>query len=265
MFRSIFLKTLYDKRWFLLGWSAGTVAMTGVAAAFYPIMADSVGDLFKAAPAGLESIIGSVADYSTYEGYTGAATFGIRAVIIFAAMAIILGLSIGVSEENNRRLYQLLAQPVSRASVILQKWLAGLVVLTGVLASVFIGLAVITMLVGEDVPYDVLAAMSGMSLLYTAMVFSLTFGLGMAFGRRGPVIFVVAVWLVMSLLIDSFAAQVDWVADVSWLSALDYYDTAEVADKAIDWVDIAVLSGISITSVVVALVAFSRRDIREAE
>ena len=265
MFKSLFLKTLYDKRWFFVGWSLGTVALLALTAAFYPAIADSIGDLLSSIPPALASIVGDSTAYNTYVGYIGSAVYGSRAEMIFVPLAIILGLSLSVNEELSGRMYQLLAQPVSRAKIILQKWLAGFWLIVAIMTITLIAMVVVSIAIAETVPYSELIKVSLMSGLFTFMVFSLTFGMGIAFGRRSIAIIVPVVWVMGSLLLDSFATQIDWLKAVDWLSVHQYYSTATLIKEPIAVEDVLVLSGISLASFMLAVALFQRRDIRETE
>lgn len=265
MFKSLFLKTLYDKRWFLVGWAVGLIALLALTAAFYPVIADSVSDLLQAIPPALSSLVGEAGAYSTYEGYLGSAVFGIRAEMIFVPLAIILALSLSVNEESSRRLYQLLAQPVSRFSIVLQKWFGGVCIIVIIMALVYGSLIITSLMVGEVVPYAALTKMTLMSGIFTVALFSLTLSLAFAFGRRGIAIIVPIVWVMGSLLLDSFGAQIDWLKNADWLSLHQYYNTATLSNSVIDVTSVAVLGSVTIVPLFMALVAFQLRDIRETE
>lgn len=265
MFKSLLLKTLYDKRWFLVGWAIGSIALLALTAAFYPVIADSIGNLLQTIPPALSSLVGEAGAYDTYEGYLGSAVFGIRAEMVFVPLAIILALSLSVNEELSRKLYQLLAQPVSRLSIVLQKWFGGVCIIAVIMALVYGSLIVTSLVVGEAVPYMALAKMTLMSGIFTVALFSLTLSLAFAFGRRGIAIIVPIVWVMGSLLLDSFSAQIDWLKNVDWLSLHQYYNTATLSSNAIDVVSVAVLGGVTVIPLFMALVAFQLRDIREAE
>lgn len=264
MFRSVFLKTLYDKRWFLVGWTIGSISLLGLTAAFYPFIADSVSDLLQSIPPALASIAGEAGAYATYEGYIGSAVFGVRAEMLFVPLAIILGLSLSVNEELSRKLYQLLAQPLSRTNIALQKWWAGVVVIALIMAFTYVSLIVITLAVGQTVPYDILTKIIIISALFTFMLFSLTFSLGIAFGRRGLAIIVPVVWVMASLLFDSFKTQIEWFKHIDWLLLHQYYNTAALVKDPVDVVGVVVLCGGAIIPLVGAFILFQRRDIRES-
>jgi ABC-2 type transport system permease protein len=263
MFRSVFLKTLYDKRWFMFGWTLGALALFNLTAVFYPAVADSIDDLVKSIPPALQGVVGSVSAYQTYAGYIGSAVFGSQGIMYLVPLAIILGLSLGLSDELSRRLYQLLAQPISRWSVVLQKWLAGLVVLLVIILTLYGSLIVASLLIDETVPHEALLRISAMSYLYTATLFSMTYGLAISWARRGLAIALTAGWAFGSLLIYTLAPQVKWIKDIDWLSAMKYYDTPRFVEHAVEIKDVAVLAAISIVMILIALIIFSRRDLRD--
>lgn len=265
MFKSVFLKTIYDKRWFFIGWSIGSITLLALTAAFYPLIAASVSDLLQSIPPALSSIVGETGAYATYEGYIGSAVFGIRAEMLFVPLAIILALGLSVNEELSRKLYQLLAQPLSRRSIALQKWGAGMLIIALIMAFTYASLVITSLAIGETVPYGVLGRIIIISGLFTGMLFSLTYSLGIAFGRRGLAIIVPVVWVMASLLLDSFKAQIEWLSRVDWLSIHQYYNTAALVKDPIDMVAIVVLGGMTIIPLVLALILFQVRDIREAE
>ncbi|HRF28795.1 MAG TPA: ABC transporter permease [Candidatus Saccharibacteria bacterium] len=264
MFRSIFTKTLYDKRWFMLGWGLGAVSLLALTAAFFPSLSGNGMDaLVKSLPPELEGILGDVEDWSTYPGYLASAVFGLRGEMLFVPMAILLGVGLGMGDESNRRLYQLLAKPVSRRRVVLERWLAGLVVIAVVTGIVYASLVVVSPMIGEDVPYELLNGITVITALFTAALFSLTYGLGVATGRKNLAILVPVVWTMGSLLVDAFKLQIDWLKDLEWVSLLSYYKTADLVHDDINLNHVVVLGCIALISLIVALIAFQNRDIHE--
>lgn len=263
MFSSVFLKTLYDKRWFLLGWALGALALFDLTAAFYPAIADSIDDLAKSIPPELQGFVGSVTAYQTYAGYVGSAVFGSQGIMYLVPLAIILGLSLGASDEVSRRLYQLLAQPVSRSAVVLQKWLAGAAILFIIIAVLYVSLIITSLAINETVPYEALAKITAMSYLYTLMLYTLTYGVAVATARRGLAIIVTAGWAFASLLIYTLAPQVKWVNKIDWLSAMKYYDTPRLVTGGVGVGDVAVLVGVTATALLVGMICFRKRDLKD--
>mgnify|MGYP001001714755 CR=1 FL=1 len=265
MFANVFLKTIYEKRWFIFGWGLGAIGLLALTAAFFPTFRDSGLDkVMGSIPPALKNMMGELAEYTTFPGYVASAVFGLRAQMLFVPLAIILGISLGISEEANGRIYQLLAQPISRRSVLIQKFFAGLTISALVVAVSVVAVGAVAVLVNEPIPYELLGKIALMTTLFTWAVFSVTFGLGKAFGRKSIALFVPLVWVMFSVLSDAFSAQVDWLKNADYASLFRYYRTSALVHNPLDWTHIAVLIGIAIIPVLCALILFARRDLREA-
>ena len=266
MFRSVFSKTLYDKRWFMFGWTLGCLALLTLTAAFFPIIKDSgTEQLLKAIPPAMKNMIGNVSDYSRFDGYLGSAVFGLRSEMLFVPLAIILGSALGVREEASSRLYQLLAQPVSRFSVTLQKWLAAFVIFIVIDTMIYLGIVIVALIIGETVPWTLLNEVTVMSLLLLMALFSVTYGIGVAFGRKNIATMVPIVWVMLSFLVESFGPQIDWLGKLEPFSLLTYYNTSNLLADGMNSLHVGVLIGLCVLSLVTALLFFSRRDLRESD
>lgn len=264
VFKSVFTKTLYDKRWFIVGWSLGVVGLLGFTAAFFPTFKDSGFDqLFQSIPTALKNMMGELADYGTFEGYTGSAVFGLRAQMLFVPLAIILGFSLGVSEEANRKMYQLLAQPISRQNVVLQKYIAGLVAITFICLVGSASVGMVAALIGEQVIYELLTKIFIMSTLFTSAIFSVTYGVGKMFGRKNITLMVPVIWVMFSIVSDAFSSQTDWLRQADFASVMHYFRTSELVHHAIEPTHMIVLGSIMVASIIVALITFPNRDLRE--
>ncbi len=266
MFDSILTKTLYDKRNFLLGWLIGAVALLALTAAFFPTIKNSnINQLFKSIPPALQNMVGNVNDYNTFKGYVGTAVFGLRAQMIFIPLAIILGISLGHAPEASGKLYQLLAQPVSRRRVAVQQWLAGMVIILTIVAVVTASMVLVAAAIHEPVPWGVLARLGIMSFLFTFMVFSITYGLGIGFGRKSLAISLPVAWVIASFLIDSLAPELNWVRHLESASMLTYYHTSSLIHGTINTWHVVVTAAVSGVSLITGMIFFTSRDLREED
>lgn len=264
MLSNVFMKTLYDKRLFLLGWSLGVIALLALTAAFFPSMQSAALDqLFKAIPPSMKTMIGDLSDYSTFPGYLGSAVFGLRAQMLFVPMAIILGYSLSVTEESGGKLYQLLAQPISRLRVLLEKFFAGLFISAVVIAVSILSIVVVSLLINEPVPQEMLMRVYVMSVLFTWAVFALTYALGKATGRKSIALMIPVVWVMFSLLVDAFASQIEWLKNTEYASLFHYYRTAELVHNDINWANALTLVVVTVLPILIALLVFPNRDLRE--
>ena len=100
MFRDVWTKTLWDNRRSLLGWAVGLIGVTLVYGAFYPYMAEpGYADLLDTLPQGLIEAMGWE-DFTSAEGYMGAAVFGVLGQVLTVVMAVGLGARMIAGDEE---------------------------------------------------------------------------------------------------------------------------------------------------------------------
>ena len=126
--RSVYSKTLRDKRWFTIGWSIGFLALAGLMVSFYPAMHvdGSLDALLKNMPAALQGFVGDLGNLKQFSTYLASQMFDVRGQILGGVMVIVLALSLTVSEEDAGQTRTLLSLPISRSSLL---FLASLAIL----------------------------------------------------------------------------------------------------------------------------------------
>lgn len=260
VFKSIITKTLYDKKSFMIGWSIGAAFMAALTIAFFPAIKDQIGTLFANIPKALEGLTGTAEDYKTITGYVAAGVLDLRMPMITLVMGVILGIGIGVQEESTERLYQLLVLPLSRTKIVLQKWLAMLVVIAVVHAALFVGsLAVIT-IIGESISLAALLAGTVMCYLITAAGASMSLGIGLAFGRKGLATALASGYLLGSYVLTSLAAQVDWLKQVDYVSIFHYYKAADAVKTGLNMGHVTFMILFSVAMLAIGVFFFRTRD-----
>lgn len=261
MFKNVFTKTLYDKRGFMLGWSLGLMVMAAITIAFFPTIKDQIGTLFANVPKALESVTGTSEDYKNIIGYVATGVFDLRIPMLALTMAIILGLGLSVGEETSGRIYQLLAQPLSRSKIIWQKWLAMVAAFIVVHAALSVAIIGVVLAIRESMALSQILAGTLMCLLLTTTVGSLTLALGFGAGRRGLATMLITSYAFGSYLLTSFAAQVDWLKSIEITSIFHYYKASEAIKVGLNTEHVLVLVLISVGAVLAGSILFSRRDI----
>lgn len=263
MFRNLLFKTLYDKRWFMLGWSLGLIAMLALTLAFFPALSQGNGlrQLLTNVPKQLQGLLGDIDAYRTATGYLASAIFDLRIPLLALPMAIILGISLGVSEEASGQLYQLIARPISRGTIVFQKWLALLAVLLTTHIAMLLGAAATLLAIHEHVAYATMFSIILMSWLLTLVIGSITLLLGFATGRKGLVTALSSMFAFASYLVTSFVAQVSWLKKVDYVSLFHYYKPTEVAKHGLNFAHVGLFVGLAMLCVLVSVVIFSKRDI----
>lgn len=262
MFRSIFGKTLYEKRWFLLAWSLGLFTMAFVTMVFFPYFKNAgFEQVIASAPESLKGLLGDASSYMTVVGYVDQQVFALRMPMLTIVMAVALFVSVGVADEDRGTLETLLALPVSRTKVFLQKLFAGAVI--SAVASVFIALGVwatFGIIHGSMSISSLAQATLGCWLL--TMVFGvLTYAIGAATGKRGLTIGVASAVAFVSYLVTSLAPAVDKLDQVQKASVFYYYNTPSIAQHGLQIRNVSVLVGITVVLSVVSLLAFRHRDL----
>lgn len=262
MFNNLTSKTLFDKRWFIVGWSLGLLAMVCFTIAFFPTFnKQDIGQLFQNMPKQLQGLIGDTSAYSTITGYIGSGVFELRVPMLSIPMAIILAVSLGVGEESSGQLYQLMAQPISRRRIIIEKWVASLIVSTIIFLILGIGIVITTMLIHEKVPFSKIGMFMLMCWLLTQAVFSFCFMIGAVTGKKGLTIMVTSLVAFGGYLVTSLAAQVDWLKKPDYASLFHYYHPSAIPKQGLILSHILVLLAVSVICLIISAIGFTNRDI----
>ena len=126
MLSNLFGKTLRDQRWSLLGWSIGLVALSFYLLYVYPFI-NRAGELLKVLdnlPPVIKNLIGKNNFLATPEGFLNLQPFSILAPLLFIIFAIAKGSDATAGEEERGTLDLLLANPLQRWQVVMEKFLA---------------------------------------------------------------------------------------------------------------------------------------------
>jgi ABC-2 type transport system permease protein len=231
-------------------------------AAFYPTLnSPEMVEFLEAYPREIMDAMG-ITDMTTPEGYLGGTSYGILGPILIIFVATSLGMRAIAGEEEAGRLDVLLAHPVTRWRVVVERAAAMLVAL--VLAGVFLLIGMVAMSgVAEFSSIGVanLAAASGQLVLLGLFFGSLALAVGAATGSRGLTIGVVASVGVLTYFANTLGPSVDWLAWSQDLSPFRYYSGGEPLRNGFQALDSLVLVVASLVLVAVAVVGFERRDV----
>ena len=264
---TVLRRFLRDRRRAYLWWSLGMAAMVGLTVAFYPSIRGeaSFEELMEDLPEAVRALVGAETGiaFTSPAGYLHSRMFASLVPILLLIFGIGLGArAIGGSEDDGT-LEFLLANPVTRRRVALER-AVGVVVL--VLALTAFG-AVALFALGPTV--DVLdgisagrigAAWSASAAL--AMVHAaLAFAVGAATGRRAPALATATVVAVGGYLLEGLLAVTDTLGPLRVVSPWHWYlERNTLADGP---TATGVVAPVAVT-VVLALVSawrFERRDL----
>lgn len=263
MIGAVFAKTLRDKRWFTLGWLLGFALLSLLMTLFYPAMhADGVLDtLTQKLPKGFESLVGNLAYLQHFSTYLAAQLFDIRGSIFAGIVAIIIGLSLSVGDEDRGYLRTLLALPIGRTRLLIEKWLAMAVIMALIVTGMLVTIYVAAPTIGESVDgWWLLRLVAGQWLVMFA-IGSLVFAAGIASGKRAVATIVGIIVVVAGFILATFGPSVDWLKDYDVLSLYHYFPATDIATTGFAVRDLLVLGSCIIVPTILAYVAFRRRDI----
>jgi ABC-2 type transport system permease protein len=261
MLRDIWTKTLWDQRRSLLGWAIGFAAVSLVYGGFYPFAATpEYAELIESLPPALADAMGW-GDISTPHGYLGATVFGILGPVLAIIMAIGLGTRAIAGSEEDGSLEMLIAHPVTRTEVVVQKAVALALATLMAGALVLVAILAIRGPIDLDIPFAHLAAAS-LDLALMGLLFgSLAILVGGITGRRGLAISVTAAVVVVAYLANGLAPQVDALAWLQNLSPFHWADGTSTLRDGIDPLNTLLLGGVAVVLVAAAAFAFNRRDV----
>lgn len=263
MFRNIYLKSVYNLRWQLLGWTLGIGFVIFLTVIFYNSLAiGGFGNITKSVPPSLQALVGSLEDFTSIGGYVGQFVFGSKTTMLLVPMAIIIFISQSVSEESDGRLATLLTLPVSRAAVYIQKWLAAATVIT----VVCLAMAAITLgsvaLQHSTIDTLRLAKSAGTCLLMCLAFGSAAYGLGMAIGYKGLTIAAVSVYAGLAVIISSLAPNISQLKVIDHLSLLHYYNIPNIMLHGVNMTHTLILVAATVACLVVGWLGFRRRSLQ---
>jgi len=160
MLRSVFTKALWDQRRAYLGWLIGLAGTTIMYAAFYPMTnTPAMADAMAAYPQALLEAFGW-SDIISPEGYLDSTVFTMLGPVLLIIFAIAAGSAAIAGDEEAGTLELLIAHPVNRTSVLLQRAAALTVALFGLGAAVWASLVAIAGPAKLDIAAGKLAAAS---------------------------------------------------------------------------------------------------------
>ena len=262
MLRSVFAKTVRDQRRALLWWALGLLLLSLLTFLSYPAVRDApeLNRLLEDLPEAVSAFVGE-SDLVSPPGYLNSQLFTFMVPLLFLIYAIGLGAGSVAGEEERGTLDLLLAQPISRESVVLQKF-GGIAVVLGALALAFwLELWLGARLVAMEIGAGRLLAGTFSALLLALLFAALALALGCLTGSRGISVGLTAAVGVGAYLLNAFAPLAEWLEPYRGLSAFYYYIGGDPIRNGLSTGHALVLTMSTVALVGIGMVAFRRRDV----
>ncbi|GAA2607298.1 ABC transporter permease subunit [Paractinoplanes durhamensis] len=258
----VFRKAVRDNRRAWLGWIVALTAVAAMYASFYrsidnPAMTDALNSF----PQALKEAF-HLQDYTQPANYFAASVFGLLVPILVAVFAIAAGVKAVAGDEEAGTLDLVLAQPVGRVSLALQRFLA---VAAAMVAAAAVMCLVVIALRGPGrftaLPPGRLVAICLQLALFGLLFAALAYGVGAWTGRRAQALAVSAVVAVLGYLADSFFTQINGLKWTERLSPFDWYLGGEPLKHGVQWGHAGLLLGFAVLFVAAGTWRFNRRDL----
>ena len=265
MLRNVALKGLRDVRRGFAWWSLGLVALAALMVSVYPSVRDNPGlnKLVQDYPEALKGFIGfgGELDYVSPAGYLGSEVFALMAPLLLLVAAIGGGAGAVAGEEERGTLDLLLAHPVSRRRVVLEKLVSLVGELTGLALVLWLALLVGAKAVGMHISAGKLGA-AVLSLLVLALLFgALALLAGAATGHRARAIGIVTAVAVAGYLVNALAPLTSTLKPLRPLSPFYHYAAGDPLRHGLAGWHMLVLAGIAVVAAALAPLVFERRDL----
>jgi ABC-2 type transport system permease protein len=260
--RSVYLKTIYDRRHGLLWWSVGLGLLTVAVLSVWPSVRDEYQKLVQNYPEPLLALFGiEKSGVGSATGYLQAELFGLLVPLTLIAYMIAAGSAATAGERDAGTLEFLLAQPVSRTRVLLEKSL-GLGTALGTITVAFaLALATFARVFALHVAApDLLAATLSAFLL--AMLFgAIALFAGAVTGHRQLAAGIASALALAAFLLSSLAALVEGLERFRPLSPFWWYSGHDPLRRGLEPLHVVLLVAGIVVFTSAAVAVFGRRDV----
>ncbi|WP_433203957.1 ABC transporter permease subunit [Nocardia sp. CA-107356] len=252
MTRSVFTQTLKEQRRSLIGWSIGFAIVPLMYLPSYQSLKEQ-GSLDIKQNKMYDAM--GVSDFASASGYLNSTVYSLMGLLLMLIFAVTLA-SRSVAQEENGMLDLLLAQPINRVHLLLQRF-AALAVQTAIATTVL----TLSVIVGADkgalaVPAgNILAASAGLGLL-ALVVGTITLLVGAATGRRSVTLGSASLVAVAGYLANNLGGDF-----VRKLSPFYWANGSSPLVNGWNGIHLVVLAVAAAAALVLALGAFDRRDL----
>lgn len=248
----------------ILGWGLGLTVYGLLTLTFYPSVqasAEPLLEYMENLPAGMRAFLGSIEAFTSPGGFLELEFLNYY-ILLLGIYAIIAGGTVVAGEEEAGTLDLLLALPLSRPRVLLERWAGLALSLVSAAVVLFLGMWASAVLVGYPLgSRDMAVAVFG-GLPGVIFILSLTVLLSALLRRRRQAGLVAAGWAVGSFLLTGLGRVSESIEPYRPLSYLTYFEAP--LTRGVDWAAGALVLAAALVMVLAAALAFRRRDILTA-
>ena len=260
--RNVFVKTIYDRRRGVVWWSVGISVLTVAILSVWPSVRDEYQKLVQNYPQALLAFFGiEKGGLGTAAGYLQAELFGLMLPLTLIAYMIAAGSAATAGEQEAGTLELLLAQPVSRTRVLLEKF-AGLCVSLAAITAVFaVVLVVFSRVFDVAVSAPHLLAATAAAYVLAVLFGAVALLAGCATGHRALAAGIASAAAIAAYLLSSLAALVKGLKPFRPISPFWWYSGHDPLRQGLEPLHVGLLVAVTVVCIVAATLSFGRRDL----
>jgi ABC-2 type transport system permease protein len=229
----------------------------------YTLIDDALVGLTDDFPEALMALFGGGGDIATPEGWYQAETFGMLAPIAVMVVTVMIGARALAGEEEGRTMGLLLANPISRSTIVLEKTFTMIVYAFVVGFATFAGVAVGSALGGLGMNMGNIAATSLLVTMLGLVFGALALAIGAATGRVSTAVYGSIGAALAFHLFNAFLPLDESLAGYAKWSPFYYYLSSDPLNNGMPWGHGALLAGLAVGLVALSVGLFQRRDLRQ--
>jgi len=262
MLRSIFLKTLRDQAMAVVYWGLGVGSLAFLTQLLYPSLSvnDQLDKLMSSLPQAFMTFLGNVQSVGSIEGYmTYSLTIYLPLVLCIYSIAAAIGMV--TAEVETGRMEFLLAHPVSRVRILLEKYSALVVAVLAIGVQIGVCMAIGGWIIGSGVPAGkwILAGLQTVPI--TLFLGSIAFGLACAVRGSSTAVGTAAMIAVGGFILNGLVPLSDKLNPVKEWTVYFWYSASRPLSSGILPGHAAILLLLSLLFLGTGLAAFRERDI----
>jgi len=266
MIGSVFHETLKQTWKQMVYWGVGLAAMALLVVLMVPLFdMQAMSALLESFPPVILAMVGvgdDLAVFTSNEGFVALGFFG-KSALIFAVYPVVMGMRISANEEDEGTSDVLLSLPISRAQVMVEKFLAYAVSVVGVVVLIYLGLYAGVILGGVELDVARLAEVTFYLIPLMVFVMAATMLIAVLVRRRSVALGIVTAFVIISYMLQTIGAAAEGTVaeSVGAISFLTYYNTGEILSQGFIWPHIAGFVGLSVLMLLAALYRYEQREI----
>jgi len=263
MLSNLFQKTLRDYRFSLLFWGLGFVALSFYLMYFYPFISrtSDILRIIENLPPIIKNFIGDTANLTTPEGFLNVQPFSMMAPFLFLIFSIVKGGDSIAGEMDRGTLDLLMANPLPRWRLVVEKYSAIGISLFFLAISFWIGLASASLIFNIKINFLHLAEAILSCFMLGLFFASLTLVLGCLSLRKKMSYGIVSGFAIVTYLINAYAPMVSSLKPYRIFSPFYYYNGASPIINGLNVVHFVILWCISLIFFLLSLYIFERKNI----